>query len=822
MICHKAVVTRPRRTSRIDSWTFIAILGVLAALSPPLLAAPSDAGLHHEALMQARAGQHEDALGILASLVKRHPGEAPYLYDYVTVLGWAERDAEALSHLDAIDLETAPVYVLEALAKSARNLKRFPLSIRIYRAAAHRFPERIQSALGLAMSLADQGNGEEAAAVAGRMLQRHPGRSDILNTLAYVQLQQKNYFQALATYERVLASDPENRTAMRGRILITARLGAPHLAADMAARTPGMLTAEELDAIQRDRTAMAIRWGRLPDREDAPASRDSERAIASLRARLARVPGDGPPVRAKLQYDLMEALYDQQRHGEVITTFEELDSPAQALPDRVLTTAAGAYLQLKAPDKSLPLLQIVRQRNPENFDAALMLVYTHVDNENFDEARALANSLSEQEPPWRGGQEGTPLQPNPHKLEADVTAALVEAFAGDLEEAQARLETLLSNAPNNAELRSELAHINLWRGLPETALRESRIARALRPGLLNARLAEAVARLELYDFRNSHVLLREAEQRHPRAPGVKRLRRTWTVHNMRELYLTSGYGKSTGVQEGSEDFNIDAWLYSQPLKYRYRPFLYTHFATARFPEGDARYGRVGVGLEYRERRYRLVSTLTRDDDDSNVNAGLALSGLWKLTDHWHLGAGYDSNSNDIPLRGRLNEQVEGWSGKVDLTYYFHESRRIDTGLQYLDFNDGNIRNNASAVLSQRLFTRPHYRLDGSLGAYASSNTRDAAPYFNPARDLNLDISLVNEWLQFRRYERAFRHRLGFSLGSYYQKGFGAKGVGGLFYEQQWNPDDTFEISYGVSRARKAYDGAMENQTRLYLTLDWRF
>lgn len=772
--------------------------------------------------MQARAGHHEAALDTLAALVERHPGQVLYLHDYVTVLGWAERDEEALSRLDAIDMEKAPEYVLEALAKSARNLKRFPLSIQIYRTAVRRFPERIQSALGLAMSLADQGSGGEATAIVERLLQHHPGRSDILNTLAYVQLQQKAYFQALAAYERVLEADPENRDALRGRILITARLGAPHLAADMAARSPGLLSAAELDAIQRDRTAIAIRWGRLPGAEGTPSGEDSDQAITTLRARLAQPPGGSPAIRRSLQYDLMEALYDRQRYREVIDVYESLGMPPPQIPDRPLAAAAGSYLQLKAADKALPLLQVIRKRNPQDFDTALMLVYAHVDNEDFAAAQALANSLGEQEAPWKGGRQGIPRRPNPHKLEADVTAILVQAFADDLEGAQARMTTLLANAPNNTGLRSELGYITLWRGLPQEALQEFRIAQALNPDLLDARLGEANARLDLYDFRNSHLLLQKMERRHPRDPGVKRLQRTWAVHNMRELYLTTGYGKSTGVQEGSEDFNIDAWLYSQPLKYRYRPFLYTHYATARFPEGDAQYGRVGVGLEYRKHRYRLVSTLTRDDDDRNVNAGLSLNGLWKLTDHWHLGAGYDSNSNDIPLRGRLNEQVEGWSGNLDLTYYFHESRRIDAGIQYLDFNDGNIRKNARATLFQRLVTRPHYKLDGTLGAYASSNTRNITSYFNPGKDLNLDITLVNEWLQFRQYERAFRHRLGLSIGSYYQESFGTKGIGQLFYEQQWNPNDTFGITYGILRARKAYDGDMENYTRLYLTLDWRF
>lgn len=800
----------------------ILLLAAVCAAPPPAFAAPTESEIHQKALIQARDGRHDAALATLASLVERNPDNPLYLYDYITVLGWAEKDEAALSHLSALDLEAAPAYVLEALGKSARNLKRFPLSIQIYRTAVRRFPARLQSALGLAMSLADNGAHDEATAIITGLRKRHPDHSDVLNTQAYVQIKRRDYFQALKSYEQVLELQPEDRDARRGRILITARLGAPHLAADMAARAPGLLNETELDAMRRDRAAMAIRWGRLPGKDDAPSHADSDRAIATLEARLQRASGDDPATRKRLQYDLMEALFDRQRYSDVIAVYESLDSPPGQVPNQALAAVAGAYLQLKEPGKSLPLLRLILQRNPDDFDTALTLVYAFVDSEDFETAENLITEIAQREPPWKGGKQGAPRKANLHRLQADVTAALVQAFAGDLEDAQSRMKGLLSHAPNNPELRSELGHIYLWRGLPLQALKEFRLAQAMRPGQLNARQGETGARLDLYDFRNSHLLLQRLEQQRPLDPDVRRLQRTWAIHNMRELYLTTGYGKSTGVQEGSEDFNMDAWLYSQPLKYRYRPFLYTHYATARFPEGDAQYGRLGVGLEYRRRGYQLISTLTRNDDDSSVNAGLALNGLWKPGDHWRLAAGYDSNSNDIPLRGRLNEQVEGWSGNLDITYYFHESRRIGAGIQYLDFSDGNIRKNARATIFQRLITRPHYKLDGTAGVYASTNTRDITSYFNPGKDLNLDITLVNEWLQFRHYERAFRHRLGLSLGSYYQESFGAKGIGSLFYEQQWNPNDTFEISYGISRARKAYDGNMENHTRLYLTLDWRF
>jgi biofilm PGA synthesis protein PgaA len=113
-------------------------------------------------------------------------------------------------------------------------------------------------------------------------------------------------------------------------------------------------------------------------------------------------------------------------------------------------------------------------------------------------------------------------------------------------------------------------------------------------------------------------------------------------------------------------------------------------------------------------------------------------------------------------------------------------------------------------------------MDGLLGIYASRNTRDDAPYFNPASDLAADVTLDNEWLLYRRYEYSFSHRLALTAGTYHQEDFGSDPTWALQYEQRWAPHDQFDLAYGVTRARRIYDGDAEYQTTLYLNLDWRF
>ena len=123
---------------------------------------------------------------------------------------------------------------------------------------------------------------------------------------------------------------------------------------------------------------------------------------------------------------------------------------------------------------------------------------------------------------------------------------------------------------------------------------------------------------------------------------------------------------------------------------------------------------------------------------------------------------------------------------------------------------------------QRLYAAPHYLLDGYMELATSDNTRDDAPYFNPAHDRVVAATLVNDWILYRRYERVFRHRLSGTLGNYAQSGFSDGRIWALTYEQQWNLDARSELNYGITRARHLYDGDVEYSTDLFANLEWRF
>ncbi len=727
-----------------------------------------------------------------------------------------------MSLIDRVDLQRAPAYVIESLAKSARNLGRFTEAERLYRRALSRYPDRQATRIGLALTLADMGRGREAI----RLLGSGPGpaATERLRARAYVDYRMGRYFDALRAYEGILAMERDDAEARKGLVLVAARLGAPDLALSMARQYPGLLGPGETDLILALRSAIDIRWGRLPRAGRVRPRDETTRAVAELEARLARLrrPGRAQGGEARrARFDLMAADLDLGRPDEVIAIFEGAPASDRPLPPYATLTVARAYLRLHRPVPARDLLREALDRSPGDFDLSILLVQALVENEEHEAAIALADRLVAGQPAWLGHGPAARRKENPRRLEADDTRAMVRAYADRLAPALALIASLEERAPHRARLRTDLGYVELWRGWPRRALGEFVTARDIDPGFVAARTGESLALKDIGDFGGGLRILDDLMAGHADDPAVASLARSWEIHNLHQFIARSGYGLSSGNAEGGRDFDLDLRLYDRPRSLRYRPFVHAYYGSARFPEGHAHHERLGAGLEYRAPGLMIEGELHRRLGDGG-RGGLSLGAEAWVDDHWRLGAGLDSDSIEVPLRGRLAEGLDGSAVRLDLSYRYHESRRIDAGMAFLDFSDGNRRRQLSAGLFQRLRTGPRYKLDALLGLGASANSRRGAPYFNPLGAVSVDLTLLNEWLQFRRYERSLRHHLSIAIGLYGQQDFGVDPTWGLGYELQWNPDDLTEIRCGLDGTRRVYDGRPEDGLHLHLFVDRRF
>jgi biofilm PGA synthesis protein PgaA len=798
----------------------------LLLLAVSWVEAAVDAGepLYQRALQQARQGQHSEALQQFRTLIRDYPDNLRYQYDYLATLGWAQQDRQVIDFASRLDLERAPPYVLETVGKSARNVKDYALAEHVYRMAVNRSPLRLQANLGLAYALAENLKPAEALAILEPLTNRYPDNIEILDALAFTYRAYDEEFKALKTYERILALQPGHREARRGRIFVTAQLGAPHLALDMADKAPGLLTPTERQALRHDRTAHWLRWSQLYQPDPQQRYEQIDAAIDELDALQKALEQSGQstsPAAHAVANDRVVALADRKRFHDAIRAYEALQENSVPVTAYAHRAGASAYLAQRQPEAARDIYLALLAQQPDHFQDRLGLFYSYMDIPDYDGALETAQQLKNMAHARPAKSAAARRTKQADQLSADIAVALAQAWTDNLAAAATQLTTLEAQAPYNARLHTELGYVYLWRGWPRRALNAFDLANNIDTEAVPARVGKVAAQRAVRQYQNSEQSLLSLERGYADDDGVRKQRRAWDIHNKRQLRIEAFAGDSNGQQFGSRNATLDGWLYSRPLDYRYRIYARGHIAYADFIEGPETYQRYGAGIEYRVPDWILTGELSTGYGDYTDTGARAVV-TWLPDDHWTLSGGVDSYSNDVPLRGRLNEAIEGKSAQLDADYRFHESRALSAGAQFIDMSDGNERTSASGAFFQRLVTQPRYKLDSWLRLYGSKNTRQNASYFNPERDSSITVTLRNEWLVQRRYSSQFFHRLGFTLGQYKQKNFDSGAMWTVNYEHHWFRNDTFELLYGIARSRHPYDGVDEDENQVYLTLDWRF
>ena len=129
----------------------------------PADADPADT--HARAIELLRGGDHETATLMLRDLYTQQPDSALYLHDYIVALAWTQQDAVALELEPQLDPETTPVYVIDAIARSARNAGARDVAVKWYLRAIELAPEELDYRVGLALTHAEAGEYAEADAV---------------------------------------------------------------------------------------------------------------------------------------------------------------------------------------------------------------------------------------------------------------------------------------------------------------------------------------------------------------------------------------------------------------------------------------------------------------------------------------------------------------------------------------------------------------------------------------------------------------------------------------------------------------------------------
>ena len=631
-------------------------------------------------------------------------------------------------------------------------------------------------------------------------------------------------YAALASHESVLAREPSDPAALIGKIRLLTRLGAPQLALEFADRHPGVLPAAERDAIAADRTAHRIRWGAMAaDTGRGPqrfagidlALADSESAGARALDRSAALSA----TQRQLALDRIGALRERFRMRDAVALYEAMAARPDALPAYAMADAAGAYLYLEQPERSRDLYREALATDPDNLDSRLGLFYALAESEAHGAAYAQVQQAVALTPRWIDAWSPATTRENPASARALAARAMAPLFANRVGEAERQLHALSDQAPYNMEIRTDYASAMRARGWPRAAERELRWTLVADPENSGALGERAGALLEMRDYRNADEALTVAQAAAAEDGRVVRAARLLQVHRLRELIVDGTAGRSNGGPAGTRDYALEALLYSSPLADNYRFFGHTYNAEARFATGTGRLNRAGAGLEYRSPLVTASGELSHDLNDNDTGAAAAIA----LTpnDTWTFRGSYATRANETPLQARL-ANVNARRAFGEVVWRAHESRSAALSFAQMDFSDGNRRDTTQARWTERVIVGPVYKLEITGALYGSRNSLAGTPYFNPSRDFSPTLEFANEWIQWRRYTRAFRHRLVVTIGNYWQQGFGTGTVAGARYEQEWDANDTLTLRYGIGRNQHPYDGVRTTRDYAYLSLNWRF
>ncbi len=805
-------------------WNIFLLAGVFSylvsyavvAAEPPTSKSP--ALEHRAAVAEARQGQYDSALRSLSALVKDYPSRLVFLHDYISVLSWAGRDEEVLAQLPRIDLERTPSYVLNAIGKSARNLQRPDLAIKLYRAALKQDTDKRQARLGLALSLAEADQPIKAREQMNILLKDAPNSVELLEALAYVKQMDRDYAGAITVYERLLAKNPNHRGARRGRILNMIRLGATHEAARLARDESTLFNTEEQEQIAANKAATVVRWGRLPVVDPAIRHHDNDRAIELLQDQYTQIQDKRSLSAQRNRFDLISAYRNRRYMNDAVAVYEQLRGQGvKKFPPYVQAAVGEAYLSLHQPEQAIILLERAVKEYPDNLDAQYALYYAYLEAGHYEKSLAhidaLAASLPEKE--WPPG--GNEWEWSADKLYAQTVAAQARAYVGKLDEAERELRSLLAQAPADPDVRNALGGVALWRGWPRQALTEHEIVLAQDPENLGARLGVARVMFARNNVVGADSALKSLSLHYSDDPHVQDLLREAEVSKKREVWLGINGGSNSSLYQGSNELTIETYYYDEPYRPGLRPFVFLLHSEADFSGVTAVRNRLAAGLHYRKQDMVLRGSISEGDG----SLGISLRGNRAFTDHLSGFLSMDSFSNQTPLQAELLG-VEAWSFSGGTEYRFNESRRLGISTQYMDFDDGNRRQTFTAFGRQRLINNMRYKLEGELTTYRQTNTKDNLSYFNPSRQTTIELGLNNQWQTWRRYEKSMHQRLLFNIGTSHQQGFGMEFIWSVAYEHHWQFSRQLSLSYGLSRARPTYDGNQEYATRGFLNLYTRF
>ncbi len=783
---------------------------------------------YQAALQLVRQGQLQQAADYFARLRRAHADDLRVLHDYIAVSSEAGRHALALAELSNIDRGTAPVYVMEALATSARASQQPGLAVQLYDAVLARAPERAPSQQAKIYTLSDLGNHQAALASAEQALPQHAKNPLIWEAYGYALRKAGREPQALDAYAQMRQLDPAGKTANQARINLLAAIGAPHQGLRLVDAQPGLMSSSEQLALRLDRAAAHIRWAEADD--DTPVGRYrntdiSLQEIDAVMAQLKPIATPNAPLERRALSDKLVALVNRQRFEEATDLYTQAKTTGYIAPAYARMVVADAYLGIKRPDLAKPMLEQLIAEEPANLKHRYSLFYALSDLEQHQAAQRTVDEIVRLEPRTLNRRIPELEKENPGYTRSRVLAMLARAYADDLPDANARADALVASVPANQDVRVNRGNIYNWRGWPRQADEEFRWLLAMVPNNNEAKLGRINSLANINDWRQSDAELQDLSRLRPDDRQVKTAQRRSSVHHMAELILNGEAGDGSQAVNASKDRRWDARLYSSPINDLWRVYARSlHTRDVLADESHYSRHRAGVGVEYKARDWLIntdITKLTKNLDDTQKNTGISLNLSNEINDLYSIRANMETTDESVPVRAA----AAGISAKragFGISVRDNEMHRASADVQRHRFSDGNTRNEWGATYTYVFETEYQRRFSLGIGLSGMSNSLLGTPYFNPAKALSTDFSLTGEWLQWREQQKSVWHRLAVSAGTYDQDGFDSLPSARIQYELDWTASDATALKFALGRSMHPYDGVQDFRNYANFSVNRRF
>lgn len=798
-----------------------------------------------EAIAAARQGHLTKALTRLGELNRQYPDDQLLLGDYLTILQWSKENERVAALAGQLRLDLAPPYAVESVARALRELHGSYAACTFMETALvaqRRYPELLVS---IARIVGESGDPYTAAVYLDEARRsKTPGLEARMEAVKKKHgLERIETMDALAEAERTLARDPGNREALghKSRALSSAgghkeayKTGEGRLSA--AEHAPA-LPLEHAQSIYRYAGLESAHWGEQSSIPLHQEERDRHltASLASLDA-LAASPlcAASEQCLALTRMARIQPLYGLERHAEATAEYAYGKNKGWPLTPMAQMAAAGAHMAMREPRIAAEIYDSVIARRDESppllrpddlFVAETSLFWARLEEERLSDALGQAQKVYDRAVRPTGGL--PPFEDSDWKKSAAVaTLGYAYLYTDDYNAAEQHFEALAHSSPAMLDAQKGLAATYSMRGLPRAALDTAERASIFSPGDIDLAAQTADLLMDMQEWRKAKEAIDALEPYRPYSHVVKQLLRRWETHSLFELRVDGDWAKpfavkNPGTTDLSQTPSIEARLYSPPVAYDWRVYAGVALAEGNFAEGRAHQSLALGGVEYRGGK--LTASLEVRNSYVNKNTlGVGLYGSVTPDDHWSFPFVFEKDSRETPLRAR-NANISADSAQLGISHRWNESRRLDVSAGGMLFSDDNQRLTLQGAFTQRLWARQTQHIDGTIGAYASANSKDDnRPYFNPRADLDLGGTITYGALLWRNYDNSFSHALSIGAGGYKQLYYNAGPVWHVDYSQSLDWTDRFSVTYGAGLARRIYDGRSEDSLSTFFSLVWKF